>query len=451
MKSFIKSVVIGWTLFGVAALTTPPANAFCGFFVARADTKLYNHASQVVLVRDGDRTVLTMVNDYQGDADEFAMVIPVPTVLEREQINVGDKAVVEHLDAYTAPRLVEYHDGDPCRRIMKRSLSMADRVAAPMAAGESAARAKSLGVSIEATYSVGEYDILILSAKQSSGLLVWLKENQYRLPDGAERVLGSYIKQGLKFFVAKVNLSEHSKLGFNYLRPIQIAYESPRFMLPIRLGMLNAKGEQELFVYALTRTGRIETVNYPTKRLPSGQEIPGFVKSDFANFYTSMFSHQHERAGRRAVFLEYAWDMAWCDPCAADPLSAQELRSLGVYWVNTRAQPRRTPAQNVFVTRLHVRYDAQHFPDDLRFQETGDRKNFQGRYVIRHPFKGEGANCAEADQYYSVELPERRRREVVNLSVLTGWEQRDIEAKLGAPIRPANVGPWWKRLWGDDG
>ena len=46
------------------------------------------------------------------------------------------------------------------------------------------------------------------------------------------------------------------KLGYQYLRPIQVAYESNKFMLPIRLGTLNAKGKQELFVYALTRTGR---------------------------------------------------------------------------------------------------------------------------------------------------------------------------------------------------
>ncbi|MCP5057466.1 MAG: DUF2330 domain-containing protein [bacterium] len=95
------------------------ALAFCGFYVAKADTSLWNQASQVVLVRDGDRTVLTMANDFKGDPKEFAIVIPVPTFLEREQIHVGDKAVIDHLDAYTAPRLVEYFDGDPCAPVMR--------------------------------------------------------------------------------------------------------------------------------------------------------------------------------------------------------------------------------------------------------------------------------------------------------------------------------------------
>ena len=108
-----------------------PRLAFCGFYVAKADTKLFNKASQVVLVRDGDHTVLTMANDFQGDPKEFAIVIPVPTVLEREQIHVGDKALLEHLDAYSAPRLVEYFDEDPCAPARLRA---DERSAAAMAA-----------------------------------------------------------------------------------------------------------------------------------------------------------------------------------------------------------------------------------------------------------------------------------------------------------------------------
>ena len=41
------------------------------------------------------------------------------------------------------------------------------------------------------------------------------------------------------------------------------------------------------------------------------------------------------------------------------------------------------------MTRLHVRYDDAHFPEDLVFQETADRTNFQGRYVLRHEWKGQ--------------------------------------------------------------
>jgi hypothetical protein len=427
------------------------AFAFCGFYVAKADTKLFNKASQVVLVRDGDRTVLTMANDFKGDLQEFAIVIPVPTFIQREQIHVAEKALLDHLDAYSSPRLVEYFDDNPCDRRVYEMMPAPSAQAGGVAAGK-ADRARSLGVTIEAQYTVGEYDILILSAKESQGLETWLVENGYRMPPGAARVLGSYLKQGMRFFVAKVNLKEQSKLGFTYLRPIQVAYESPKFMLPIRLGMVNANGPQELFVYALTRKGRVETTNYRTVRLPSDAEVPLFVKNDFGNFYKAMFGEQVKRQDMRAVFLEYAWDMAWCDPCAADPLTADELRQLGVFWIERRGpRPDMMPgAQDVFLSRLHVRYDAEHFPEDLVFQETGDRQNFQGRYILRHPWQGKD-NCEEARQYRQA-LAKRHEQQAQTLASLTGWDVNKIRGRMNLKASgpaPAEDEPWWKAIWKD--
>ena len=140
------------------------AGAFCGFYVAKADSKLFNKASQVVLFREGDHTSLTMVNDYQGDPKEFAVVIPVPTFIERQQIDIVDKAIVDHLDAYSAPRLVEYFDNDPCAPPPPPMSMAAGSTMRYMAVNTK--RDRALGVVIEAEYAVGEYDILILSAEQ---------------------------------------------------------------------------------------------------------------------------------------------------------------------------------------------------------------------------------------------------------------------------------------------
>jgi hypothetical protein len=425
------------------AASASPGYAFCGFYVAKADTKLFNKASQVVLVRDGDRTVMTMVNDFTGDLKEFAVVIPVPTFLRREQIHVGEKALVDHLDAYSAPRLVEYFDQNPCA---VREEGFRFPMSAPRAAMQSkddGSRTRALGVTIEAQYTVGEYDILILSAQESSGLETWLRQNGYRIPMGASEVIASYLKQNMRFFVAKVNLTEQAKLGTSYLRPLQVAYESPKFMLPIRLGTVNANGQQELFVYALTRNGRVETTNYRTTRLPSDMELPVFLKEqrEFGSFYKAMFTRQVDNQAGRTVFLEYAWDMRWCDPCAADPLSNDELRRLGVFWSDGgNNQP-----PNVFLSRLHVRYDRAHFPEDLVFQETADRTNFQGRYVLRHAWTGADSCGAVAE--YRRGLRDRHAREAQQLVALTGWSLADVQRKMGpeAPVEPEPA--WWEKLW----
>ena len=426
------------------------ASAFCGFYVAKADSSLFNKASEVAIARHDNKTVITMANDFKGDVKEFAMVVPLPTVLEKEQIHVGDPAVLKHLADYSAPRLVEYFDSNPCLRYER----MEDRVlgaAKSMSPAASAAREreKALGVTIEARYTVGEYDILILSAKESAGLETWLTENDYRIPNGASSVLRSYLKQGMKFFVAKVNLGEQTKLGVAHLRPLQIAFESPKFMLPIRLGTVNADGPQELFIYMLTKQGRVETTNYRTVRLPEAQEIPLYVKDQFGDFYRDLFTQQVKRESDRGVFLEYAWDMNWCDPCAANPLSAEELRGLGVFWQDGNGpvgKAVRPQGQNVFLTRLHVRYDAAHFPEDLAFQETSDRSNFQARYILRHAWTGTD-ECAAAAAYRQ-QLRDRYEHEAQTLASLTGWSIDEIRHKMKIDSAAApSERKWYQRLW----
>ncbi len=411
--------------------------------MAKADGKLFNRSSQVALVREGNRTVLTMGSDFQGDPKEFAVVIPVPTRIEKEQIHIGDPKLLMRLDAYSSPRLVEYHDPDPCRQRDEMQKMSANGAVFPQAAA-AREKDKSLGVTIEARYTVGEYDILILSAKDSGGLAKWLQSNGYRIPAGAAEVLDSYVRQNMRFFVAKVNLGEKSRLGFSSLRPIQVAYESPKFMLPIRLGMVNANGAQELFVYTLTRKGRVEATNYRTVRLPSDMDVPLFVKDRFPDFYRALFSRQVKHEGSAAVFTEYAWDMGWCDPCAAEPLTAAELKGIGVFWLPETAGAGGSGASEVFLTRLHVRYDSAHFPEDLAFQETADRQNFQARYVLHHPFAGAIA-CDAGD--YRDSLRSRRENEARNVIALTGWSADEVRRSMGVTAAELDTRKWYERLW----
>jgi hypothetical protein len=434
-----KSTVAVVAILAQLAAQTVSAAAFCGFYVAKADSKLFNKSSKVVLTRDGQTTAITMASDYEGQPKEFAVVIPVPTFIERKQIGVVDMKTIDHLDAYTAPRLVEYHDEDPCAPRITYMARASSQPAPTTVLAFDAVRYK--GVTVEANYDVGEYDVSILSAKESDGLTNWLTDNGYRIPQGAQAVLGSYIKQNMRFFVAKVNLDRMKLIGAGYLRPLQVRYDTAKFMLPLRLGTVNANGPQDLIVYALTKNGRVEASNYRTVKLPSDVDVPLFVKNDFGNFYNAMFDSAVKRENMHAVFVEYAWDMGWCDPCAADPLTNKELVALGARWISDDGdQPfrgRMPQGANAFVTRLHVRYDAQSFPEDLVFIETKDRSNFQGRYVLRHPFAGT-ASCDKAEQYRA-SLPVRFRQEARNLAGLTGWKQSDIEARMeaaGQSVKP---------------
>ncbi|WP_257168012.1 DUF2330 domain-containing protein [Bradyrhizobium sp. SRS-191] len=408
-----------------------PAQAFCGFYVAQADSKLFNQSSKVVLARDGQQTSITMASDFEGDVKEFAVVVPVPTFIERKQIGVVEPNTIDHLDKYTAPRLVEYHDEDPCNPIQYRSRG---GIPMPAAVGVMQERDKiRYGVTVEASYDVAEYDVLILSAQESDGLTRWLTDNNYRIPQGAEAVLGSYIKQSMRFFVAKVNVERMKGLGNGQLRPLQVRYQSAKFMVPLRLGTVNAKGPQDLIIYALTRSGRIEAANYRTVKIPSDVDVPLYIKNEFGPFYKALFERAVARENMQAVFVEYAWDMGWCDPCAADPLSNKELAELGARWIGSddatafRAT-RWGGGSDAYVTRLHVRYDAKSFPEDIVFTETKDRSNFQGRYVQHHPWRGE-AKC-DAVKSYQESLSARFTKEAIDVAALTGWPRSEIVAKM---------------------
>jgi Na+-transporting NADH:ubiquinone oxidoreductase subunit NqrB len=437
MKPFFKKLAAFIIL---AAMISHEAIAFCGFYVSKADGTLKNKTSQVILVRDGNKTVITLYNDFQGNIKDFAMVVPVPVVLKKSDIKVVNQQIFTTLNEYSQPRLVEYYDQNPCNGVLyEDKVSNALMGRAPGVQLKGLANLKKETVKIEAKYIVGEYDILILSATESAGLKTWLDENGYKIPAGAEEVLEPYIKSNLKFFVVKVNEEEKKKLPGNFLRPIQISFNSPKFMLPIRLGMANADGDQDLIVYAFTKKGRIECTNYRTVSLPTGKNIPLFVQNNFGNFYSNLFQHQWELEGKSVTMLEYAWDVSpknyvKCDPCVATAPSTQDLVQAGVWWITrdwndyNDVQNDEEYLENVYFTRLHVRYNRKAFPQDLMFQLTPNTDNFQARYIITHPAAGD-LNC-DAGKKYLDGLRQRRQDELKMLTYLTGKGYSDWDVVM---------------------
>ncbi len=422
-------------IIGAAITVSPIIMSFCGFYVSKADGSLKNKTSQVILVRDGNKNVITMYNDFKGDTKDFAMVVPVPVVLRKDDIKVVDQSVFQKLNDYSAPRLVEYWDQNPCNEYEAKLDRMLQGKAPGVSLNEvvvTGGYRKKETVKIEAQYIVGEYDILILSAKESGGLKTWLNENGYKIPEGAEEVLDPYIKSNLKFFVVKVNEKEKAKLNNNFLRPIQISFTSPKFMLPIRLGMANADGDQDLIVYAFTRKGRIECTNYRNINMPTGNNVPLFVQKNFGSFYGNLFTHQWGNENKSAGFLEYAWNVTpinqmKCDPCVGNPPTEQDLVQSGVWWLQGKdwsdysdvdEEEPDNSGRNVHFTRLHFRYNRNSFPQDLMFQVTPNTENFQARYVITHPATGD-LSC-DAGKKYLQDLKARRKKELRELTALTG-------------------------------
>jgi hypothetical protein len=399
---------------GAVVLTPRSADAFCGFYVAGGDAKLYNNATVVVMMRDGTRTVLSMQNNYQGPPKDFAMVVPVPVILKEADVKTLPRGIFDTVDSLAAPRLVEYWEEDPCAPNVKYRKSgsrpMTDKPADFSAPGGM----KDHGVKIEAKFTVGEYQILILSAKEATGLDAWLRENKYTIPDGAADVLRPYVQAGMKFFVAKVDTAKvtFDAKGQAMLSPLRFHYDTDTFNLPVRLGLLNSAGAQDLIVHILAKS-RYEVANYPNVTIPTNLEVKDGVRNAYGQFYVSLFDATMAQ-NPKAVITEYAWQASNCDPCPRDPLTAADLMTLGadvLPGVDTKGPDVEWQLPGRFVlTRLHARYSKDVLGEDLVFREAtpiaGGREvrrdgksleqgaapdgsnNFQARYIIRHPWTG---------------------------------------------------------------
>jgi len=433
----MKRVVIAAV--AAAVLGAPgDARAFCGFYVAGSDQQLLADATQVVLMRKGTRTVLSMQNNYKGPTEAFAMVIPVPVVLKEKDVKTLPPQVFQNVERMGAPRLVEYWEQDPCRpepRYETRSMMVRAPSAAPP---PSSKKAEDLGVTVEAQFSVGEYQIVILSAKEATGLDTWLRREKYSIPKGAEPLLRPYVESGMKFFVAKVDPKKVKFVdGRADLSPLRFHYDSEQFVLPIRLGLANSSGTQDLIVSILAPNQRYETANYKNVTIPTNLDVKDTVRARFGAFYAALFDRTLER-NPGAVVTEYAWQASTCDPCPGPALTMNDFMTLGADVLEpqqeiaapgpppppgTRPMPPPAPMKrrvmrgwgmDFVLTRLHARY-GKDLKDDLVFRAAppivGGREhvqkggkleegaqassvnNFQGRYAIRHRWTGPVA-CA---------------------------------------------------------
>ena len=287
------------------------AHAFCGFFVAGSNAKLTNNASQVVLMRKGNRTVMTMSNNYQGPPENFAMVVPVPVVLHKEDVKTLPADVFDRVDSLSAPRLVEYWEQDPCRpRVDYEEKAMARRVG-----GADAAKGKARG---RARTWASRSRRSSPSASTRSSSCRRPTRRASRPGCGARSTtsrrarpaaLAPYIRDKSKFFVAKVDIKKVKRdaQGVVQLSPLRFSFDANELRLPVRLGLLNAGGKQDLIVYVIHPTARFEVANYANIFIPTNLEVADGVRNNFAAFFAELFDATVEKMGRKVVVTEYAW------------------------------------------------------------------------------------------------------------------------------------------------
>ncbi len=340
-------------------LLTSAAHA-CPTIATGTPSGLFFDVAQVAIVRQDGRTTFSVSINPVGDTQEFALVMPVPTVLAENEVKTLDGAIFGRLDGYSAPRHV------------------ADAGCGSLQSGGSSDTSDSAGedggidgdgdgtVDVEATYLVGDYEVVILSAEESMGLETWLTTNGYHLPDGADARLAEYIESGSFFLAAKVapgaDLADGSALA-----PLQISYLSDGFTIPLRLATLNSPGEQDMVIYAISDAdapdgGRVGIANYPEFAVPDKcmWEDPS-GNNDFTSFYEDAFDQEWLAMNDAAWTVEFAGEWYSCNPCSGINVSEEDLTALGF-----TGDP-----WNHHLTRIRARYTPEQATQDLVLYGSG--------------------------------------------------------------------------------
>jgi hypothetical protein len=348
--------------------------------------------------------------------------------LQKENVKTLPMAIFDKIDKLASPRLVEYWEQDPCAPPEPPEETRRVRFKSAPKAVKKDKSADELGVTVEAQFTVGEYEVVILSARDSAGLNTWLKQEKYKIPEGSEPLLRPYVQGGAKFFVAKVDTAKvRFENGMAQLSPLRFHYDSETFALPVRLGLANSAGTQDLIVHILAKGQRYETANYPNVAIPTNLDVKDGVRNDFGGFYAALFDRTLSRQPK-AVITEYAWDAGTCDPCPGPTLNGNDLMTFGMDALTQPeiaapppgAPPNALPMKSktsrwrggsgFVLTRLHLRYGKEGLGEDLIFRtappivggrefvkagnslETGavmsSVNNFQARYAIRHAWTG---------------------------------------------------------------
>ncbi len=343
--------------FGLALIPLAP--------MASAADEPAARVTRIVLAREAGRTVLTLYPDEHGQNRDGVLLLPIPGEIEASSGESVDGAAIDRLDVATMPRPVAEGTCTPPPE------------SAPALAPD---------VSGDGRGPDSYYDIKIFSPADTGMIERSLVERHVVLSPASRTTLAGYQKQRMNFvLVGRVA----NRLPVRPSSPppaLRIVYKSKNFMLPIRLN--GNDRPQEWLIFALTRHGRVEAANYLTVKIQGDLELSPLTLHDFAKFHQSLFDRASHHGRSRAIVLEFAGSLSDCPHYFSQPLTAGTLG-----YLSAAGQPSGNGAEpDIFVTRLHIRYERRYFPEDLLFNETRDRAPFVARYPVRQPL-GDRAGC----------------------------------------------------------
>jgi len=323
-----------WLALAVAT-TAEPAHALNGFFASKQEGPVKSYTTQVVVMKKGNTTAVSVMPDYEGPLEGFAVVLVVPGDVVADHVSTLKREFIDRVDALSAPRFHEFWEQDPCdpgppQQEWERSLKVEGGGFLGGGSPTGGKKvAKELFLDVQAKQKEGEYKVSVLDANQSA--VSWLASKGYKAPSGADAALKPYTASGMKVLIAEVDPKRIELVGGDraQLSPIRYYTEQPFDTIVAKPGILDSPGKQELFIYVIDPEQRYETKNYKTIFPPTNVAVDFEVKERMGEFYAGLHDIILDKFPK-SFLAEYAWPADSCgQPCPTEPLLIHELLSLG--------------------------------------------------------------------------------------------------------------------------
>jgi hypothetical protein len=298
-------------------------------------------------MNSGTQSVVTVMSDYVGPLEPFAVVVAVPDDVTMERVGSIRREFVDRIDQISAPRYHEFWEMDPCdpgqvqqewERDLRVSTSGDNFLGANMDLGPTRKVPKELLLNVKTEEKNGEYTFFMPEAEQTFVDLV--RARGWVLSAAMEQAITTYTSSGSRFVLAEVDPKRIELVGGEraQLSPIRFWSDRPYTRLPSKLGRLAASGAQELFLFVLDHQKRFSTTNYEVGSPPTNIEVDYEFKEEEKTVYlkermAELFAGLHDTwlaRHPRTFWLEYAWKADGCgEPCPNDPILINELLTLG--------------------------------------------------------------------------------------------------------------------------
>lgn len=344
-----------------------------GFFCGRLPVD--QTAERIFFEVGGDSVTMTTQIAFNGDAADFAWILPLPEVPDEESLSVFPQAAMTGLDANSGPVFLQPNDAACYPAI----LEVADAACANCGGAAPTTNAEEPQVTVHIQAEVDAYEVAVVESEDSAALITWLREHSYRVTPPMEPYIDLYTQEGMKFLALR--LLETADV--ESLKPFRFTLPGTSPTIPLRMTALAAEPEMSLLVFVFGER-RYEGKNWENLAIADDQirYNPFSYSWPLQTNWAKLVAEAVDEAGGQGWVTEFAGSTAsYLDQVQlqieqgtfADP--SQEEAAVALRDV-LQAHP--------YVTRLYSRLSAEEMTSDPVFGQSSDGDVAQEHQLERY-------------------------------------------------------------------